>query len=136
MADRGAIEQLFSDYASVIDNEDWALLEHIFVDDAVWRMEHPGNQPVEHHGIAAIKDFLPGSRAKGQPRHIFTNLRLLRQDEDSATATMYMTFAVTNGGEFGIVMTSVYTVEAVRTTSGWRFQRLTLSVDSPYREDA
>lgn len=135
MADRDAIDQLFSEYGSAIDEQDWALLEEIFVEDAVWRWERPGD-PVEKRGIADIKGFLPGSRARGQPRHIFTNLRLLRQDEDSATATMYMTFAVTNGGEFGIVMTSVYTVEAVRTTSGWRFQRLTLSVDSPYREDA
>ena len=135
MADRGAIEQLFSDYASVIDNEDWALLDDIFVVDAVWRMESPGSEPIENRGIAAIKDFLPGSRAKGQPRHIFTNLRLLRQDEDSATATMYMTFAVTEGGEFGIVMTSIYAVEVLRTADGWRFDRMTLAVDRPYGEE-
>jgi len=128
MADRDAIDQLFSEYGSAIDEQDWALLEEIFVEDAVWRWERPGD-PVEKRGIADIKGFLPGSRARGQPRHIFTNLRLLRQDEDSATATMYMTFAVTDGGAFRVVMTSVYTVEVVRTQDGWRFSEMSHAAD-------
>ena len=129
MADRGAISQLFSEYGAAIDDQDWALLDKIFVDDAVWRWQRAGSPPVEKRGITAIKEFLPGSRAKGQPRHIFTNLRLLREDEHSATAAMYMTFAVTEGGAFRLVMTSVYTAEVVRTTSGWRFSEMDHSAD-------
>jgi 3-phenylpropionate/cinnamic acid dioxygenase small subunit len=129
MADRGAIDQLFSEYGVAIDDQDWALFDKIFVEDAVWRWERHGSEPVEKRGIVAIKDFLPGSRATGQPRHIFTNLRLLREDEDSATATMYMTFAVTEGGMFQVVMTSVYTVDVVRTPSGWRFSEMSHSSD-------
>lgn len=136
MADRGAIEQLFSTYAATIDTQDWGLLDELFVEDAVWTMEYPGGEPVVNRGLAAIKAFLPGSRAEGQPRHIFTNLRLLDEQEDSAGVTMYMTFAVTHAGTFKVLMTSVYAGEAVRTEAGWRFSRLTLTVDHAYWEDA
>jgi 3-phenylpropionate/cinnamic acid dioxygenase small subunit len=136
MAKRGAIEQLFSQYAAAIDNQDWKLLDVIFTDDAVWRMENPGGEPVENHGLSAIRAFLPGSRADGQTRHIFTNLHVLGDDEDSASVTMYMTFAVTKDGAFNMVMTSVYTADVVQTSDGWRFRRLSLIPDRPYREHA
>jgi 3-phenylpropionate/cinnamic acid dioxygenase small subunit len=136
MADRGAIEQLFSQYAAAIDNQEWELLDAIFLDDAVWRMESPGGEAIDQRGLRAIKEFLPGSRADGQTRHIFTNLYVLDEDGDSASVTMYMTFAVTDQGEFNVVMTSVYTADVVHTPSGWRFRRFSLTPDRPYWENA
>jgi hypothetical protein len=109
VADRNAIVQLFSQYAVAIDTQAWALSDEIFTDDAVWEMEHSGREPVDKRGLAAIKQFLPGSRAAGQPRHIFTNLRVLDENEESACVTMYMLFAVTDEGTVNVVMTFVYT---------------------------
>jgi hypothetical protein len=47
-----------------------------------------------------------------------------------------MTFAVTDQGEFNVVMTSVYTADVVHTPSGWRFRRFSLTPDRPYWENA
>jgi 3-phenylpropionate/cinnamic acid dioxygenase small subunit len=135
MADRGEIEQLFSLYAAAIDDQGWELLDAIFVEDAVWEMAGPGDA-IEQRGLRAIKEFLPGSRAQGQTRHIFTNLHVLDEDEDSASVMMYMTFAVTHEGAFNVVMTSVYTADVLNTSDGWRFTRLSLTPDRPYWENA
>jgi hypothetical protein len=130
MAERDAIVKLFSQYGMAIDAQDWALLDEIFTDDAVWEMAHPGHEPVERRGLHAIKQFLPGSRATGQPRHIFANLRVLREDAESASVTMYMMFTLTNGGMVQVMMTFVYAADVVRTPAGWRFRRISLTANS------
>lgn len=130
--DRGEVGELFAKYASALDTENYAILDEVLTEDAVWRRVAPDGAVSMVQGRSAIRGFLPASRAPGQPRHLFTNLHILSAAENSLSARMYMTFALSAGATFEVKLSFVYTAEAVRELGGWRFRELTLVPDRDY----
>ncbi len=121
-ADRQAVIRLIHQYAHGIDGKDEALLRRTFTADAV--AEYNGvNFPmkVRLEGFPAILEWLNaqvGKREGAGPWH-YMDTELVDVDGNRATLKTYQHNRTLSG-------IGVYTVEAVRTSLGWRIQKLHL----------
>lgn len=121
-ADRQAVIRLIHQYAHGIDGKDEALLRRTFTADAV--AEYNGvNFPmkVRLEGFPAILEWLNaqvGKREGSGPWH-YMDTELVEVDGNRATLEAYQHNRTLSG-------IGVYTVEAVRTSLGWRIQKLHL----------
>ncbi|MBY0400712.1 nuclear transport factor 2 family protein [Myxococcota bacterium] len=121
-ADRQAVIRLIHQYAHGIDGHDEALLRQTFTADAV--AEYKGvNFPMDVHleGFAAILEWLNaqvGSREGAAPWH-YMDTHLVEVKGHRATLKTFQHNRLLSG-------VGVYTVDAVRTSQGWRIQKLHL----------
>jgi 3-phenylpropionate/cinnamic acid dioxygenase small subunit len=130
---RDAVAELFAEYASAIDCQEFERLTDLFTDDAVWQSELPPPLPSRTiEGRRAILEFLPGSRESGQTRHVLTNLRLLEADDESALAEVYLMFTVASATATSLRTTGTYRGQAVQEGGRWQFRSLTVALDSDY----
>ncbi len=121
-ADRQAVIRLIHQYAHGIDSHDEALLRRTFTADAV-AVYKGVNFPmdVKLSGFPAILEWLNaqvGNREGAAPGH-FMDTHLVELDGNRATLKTYQHNRTLSG-------IGVYTVEAVRTSMGWRIQKLHL----------
>lgn len=121
-ADRQAVIRLIHQYAHGIDFRDEPLLSRTFTADAV--AEYNGvNFPmkVRLEGYPAIREWLNaqvGKRENAAPWH-YMDTELVAVDGNRATLKAYQHNRTLAG-------VGVYTVEAVRSSLGWRIQKLRL----------
>ena len=121
-ADRQAVVRLIHQYAQGIDAMDKEMLQRTFTADAV--AEYNGvNFPmkVRLEGFPAILEWLNaqvGKREGAGPWH-YMDTELVDVDGNRATLKAYQHNRTLSG-------IGVYTVEAVRTSLGWRIQKLHL----------
>ncbi len=121
-ADRQAVIRLIHQYAHGIDFRDEPLLRRTFTADAV--AEYDGvNFPmkVRLQGFPAILEWLNaqvGKRENAAPWH-YMDTELVELDGNRATLKAYQHNRTLSG-------IGVYTVEAVRSSLGWRIQKLHL----------
>jgi SnoaL-like domain len=135
MADKGAIEDLFSRYAWGMDSRQFAITRDTFAADARFSLDIVGDPAIEPiEGGQQIGDFIESTTREqtDQRRHVITNVHLEDEREDAATAVAYLSLMVTDGGELRPQATGAYTVQAVRGTDGWRFQAMHLTLDRPF----
>jgi hypothetical protein len=124
-ADRLAVAELMTRYAYGIDAQDRQMLASVFAPDAVAEYVAVGPSPFvldeRLEGFEAIYGWLSrvlGGREPGFPRHYMAN-PLVELEGDRARLRVYQhNWNISSGG--------VYTVEAVRTSDGWRIARLHL----------
>ena len=131
LQDRLDITELFHRFAAGMDAQDWALLDTVFADDAVF------DHTAEHWGKGIVEDLQVGKpevlrmMKKGVSRHfvshhVITNHRM-RIAGDRARAVTYLTSvhlddpqkpkAHEDHGAF-------YLSQLVRAADGWRIRRI------------
>ena len=121
-ADRQAAIRLMHAYAHGIDSLDEALLRETFADDAVAEYvgaNFPMNERLE--GIDAILKWLRanvGGRKNAVPWH-YMSTALVDVDGDRATVRTFQHNRTLSG-------VGLYTIEARRTSAGWRIGKLHL----------
>lgn len=131
LSDQLEITDLFHRFAAGMDAQDWALLESVFADDAVF------DHTAEHWGKGIVEDLQVGRQEVirmmkiGVSRHfvshhVITNHRM-RVEGDRARAVTYLTSvhlddpqkpkAHEDHGAF-------YLTELTRTKEGWKIRRI------------
>jgi 3-phenylpropionate/cinnamic acid dioxygenase small subunit len=125
LEDRSEIDELLSEYASLVDDRRWTELPALFTHEATLKIGR-----TDLHGRAAISDWATASAA-GKPRrsrHQITNLRIHPAGPDRATGTATVVVHVAKEGrrDTFIDMVGELRDEFVRTPAGWRFSRRTV----------
>ena len=128
MADRNAIEQLFSDYGWPMDSREWPVLSGTFTEDADFTIAITGGDTIGPiNGRDAIVEFCSSTvnEQTDQRRHVITNVRLAGGDK----ATSTLTLLVVDNGELIVKSCGVYRVDLVREGGAWRFGAMDLALD-------
>ncbi len=120
-------------YATGIDTRNWALHRSIFVDDIAIDFSSYSGQPPLGAPIPAdswvdgLQNLFPGLAAT---QHTMTNPRLTVSG-DSAQLTTYMQaehFLDFEDPTAWFTIGGYYTDDVVRTTDGWKFRGVTLTI--------
>jgi ketosteroid isomerase-like protein len=125
LADRLELHELGPRYARLIDEQRWGDIADIFTADAVADYGSIGEDGLLH-GIAEIAGWLErnlGQRVDSVPWHYVTDT-IVDLDGDRARCQSYM-----HNRYLRVI--GVYRTDAVRTASGWRYERLVL--DAQYK---
>ncbi len=122
VADRLELHELGPRYAHLIDEQRWDDLPSIFAENATADYRSIGGDEALLHGLPAIRAWLEahlGHRVESVPWHYITDT-VVDLDGDTASCHSYM-----HNRYLRIV--GVYESNTVRTSNGWRFQRLRLA---------
>ncbi len=122
--DRAAIEELLIRYAAAIDEEDWELLDRVFVPDAEIDYTSSGGTSGRYPEVRAwLEKVLPHFQVK---QHLLANTTL-HLDGDTARSRTYFFNPMGAPGPDGDVQLffvgGYYNDELVRTPEGWRIAR-------------
>jgi hypothetical protein len=135
MADRNAIEQLFSDYGWPMDSREWPVLSDTFTEDADFTIAITGGDTIGPiRGRAAIVEFCSSTvnEQTDQRRHVITNVRIGPQTDTDATVTAILTLIVVADGELTVKSSGLYRTRVVRDGDAWRFASMHLTLDLPF----
>jgi hypothetical protein len=135
MADRNAIEQLFSDYGWPMDSREWPVLSDVFTEDADFTIVITGGDtigPIE--GRDAIVEFCSSTvdAQTDQRRHVITNVRIGPETADDAEVTAILTLIVVSDGVLEVKSSGLYRTRAVLDGDRWRFSSMHLTLDLPF----
>lgn len=114
LADRLELHELPGRYGDAIDDRDWARLDQIFTEDAVFDLTDLGIPLLE--GLPAIKRFMDED-ANHPKTHMMTNIYV--DAGDSGVELFFRIVALQSGGLTG---TASYYDLVVPTPAGWRVQ--------------
>ena len=123
-----AIERLQSAYADVVNRRAWSELEHLFVGDALIRIDTVTRDPFELVGPAALGEFIGGAVERFA---FFEFVRLNAHielddggDPDAARCRLFMCEVRRDVGTLDwSVAYGVYHDRYERRPEGWRFSR-------------
>jgi hypothetical protein len=135
MADRHAIDDLFTRYAWGNDIRDVDLIETLLVPEATFSLSIAGETvvgPFDDRAamIAFYREALGGQ--SDQRRHVTTNLRYLEEADDRAKLDAYLTLLATEDGTPRVVCTGLYHAEVVQRDGAWLFASLVIALDSGF----
>jgi hypothetical protein len=119
LADRIELHELPGRYGDAIDDRDWARLDTIFTEDAVFDLTDLGEPRLT--GLAEIKRYMDED-AKHPRAHLMTNIYL---DETPEGAKLY--FRIVALLPERVVGTASYYDDVVKTPAGWRVQHRVLT---------
>jgi ketosteroid isomerase-like protein len=127
MADRDAVEQLFSKYAWAMDAGELDKLNEVFAEDASFTVKIAGDVVVSLEGRTAVVDFISTTTKEqtDQRRHNLSNLYLEGDDRASANLTLL----VVDGGALETKTCGVYRTQLA---DGPTFRSMELSLDLPF----
>jgi SnoaL-like domain len=132
MADRDAIEQLFSDYGWPMDSREWPVLGDTFTEDAEFTIVITGGDTIGPlQGRDAIVEFCSTTvnAQTDQRRHVITNIRLAPEKDTEAEVTAILTLIVVTDGALEVKSSGLYRTRAVLDGDRWRFARMHLTLD-------
>lgn len=130
MPDYSVVSNVFSTYATSMDDHDFGLLRSVFTEDATFTVDITGGPTIgPYESQDAIVEFIESTtREQGdQRRHVITNLRL-----DGDTAYTILSLLVTDNGELTAQSTGVYKVKLRDDGGNVRFSEMYLTLDRPY----
>lgn len=115
------IQRVISDYAWACDNRDWVLLKSVFTDDAY--LDYSSTE-----GPAGSRDevvaWLEQSLGQVLIQHVVSNFQIdLDGDRANVRAMFYTSVDLPDLDEL-LVTGGYYDEEFVRTSDGWKIQRL------------
>lgn len=111
-ADRVEIHELPGRYGDAIDDRDWAKLDTVFTQDAVFDLTGVGSRVC--NGLDAIKAFMESEAA--HPRtHMMTNI--YAESDEHAVELRFRIVALIGRG---LTSTGSYYDKVVKTDNGWR----------------
>ena len=115
------IQRVISDYAWACDNRDWVLLKSVFTDDAY--LDYSSTE-----GPAGSRDevvaWLEQSLGQVLIQHVVSNFQIdLGGDRANVRAMFYTSVDLPDLAEL-LVTGGYYDEEFVRTSDGWKIQRL------------
>ena len=115
------IQRVISDYAWACDNRDWVLLKSVFTDDAY--LDYSSTE-----GPAGSRDevvaWLEQSLGQVLIQHVVSNFQIdLGGDRANVRAMFYTSVDLPDLDEL-LVTGGYYDEEFVRTSDGWKIQRL------------
>jgi SnoaL-like domain len=119
LADRIELHELPGRYGDAIDDRDWARLDTIFTEDAVFDLTDLGEPRLT--GLAEIKRYMDQD-AKHPRAHLMTNIYV---DETPEGANLY--FRIVALLPERVVGTASYYDDVVKTPAGWRVQHRVLT---------
>lgn len=121
LEDRLAIRELVERWSDGTNNHDWAALEDLFTEDAVWDVGAPLNFRIEGSKqiVAALREKMRPSQYVVQTPHAI--IVTVQGNTASARSTIHEVCRFADGT--GLEMMGTYFDELVRTDMGWRFQR-------------
>jgi len=112
LADRIELHELPGRYGDAIDDRDWARLDQIFTEDAVFDLTDLGEPRLE--GLAEIKRYM--DEEARQPRaHLMTNIYV-----DETPDGVRLHFRIVALLPERVVGTASYYDRVVKTPAGWR----------------
>ena len=114
IADRVELHELPGRYGDAIDDRDWARLDEIFTDDAIFDLTDLGEPCL--NGLAEIKRYMDED-AKHPRAHLMTNIYV---DETPEGVRLY--FRIVALLPERVVGTASYYDDVVKTPAGWRVQ--------------
>ena len=127
-ADRVEIHELPGRYGDSIDDRNWAALDRVFTQDAVFDLTGVGSRIC--NGLDDIKSFMESEAA--HPRtHMMTNVYT---DSDEEGITMRFRIVALIGK--GLTSTASYYDRIVKTEDGWRTQHRYVSSRRRDKRDA
>ena len=112
VADRIELHELPGRYGDAIDDRDWARLDGIFTEDAVFDLTDLGGPRLE--GLAAIKRFMD-EEAQHPRTHLMTNIYV-----DETPGGVHLCFRIVALLPDRVVGTASYYDDVVKTPAGWR----------------
>ena len=111
-ADRVEIHELPGRYGDAIDDRDWAKLDTVFTQDAVFDLTGVGSRVC--NGLVDIKAFMESEAA--HPRtHMMTNI--YAESDEHAVELRFRIVALIGRG---LTSTGSYYDKVVKTDNGWR----------------
>jgi hypothetical protein len=126
--DRVEIHELPGRYGDAIDDRNWAALDTIFTQDAVFDLTGVGSRIC--NGLDDIKSFMESEAA--HPRtHMMTNIYA---DSDGDGITLRFRIVALLGK--GLMSTASYYDKIVKTADGWRTQHRYVSSRRRDKRDA
>jgi hypothetical protein len=121
------IQQLYATYAQSLDLGDPEGLAGVFTDDGELVGSRGAGQTTvavsSSKGRAALLEMERNHGNSGS-RHFTSNL-VLRPTADGVRATCYMTDVIVRSVPATVEFTGVYDAIVVKTSSGWKFKKLT-----------
>jgi hypothetical protein len=116
------IQRVITDYAWACDNGDWGLLKSLFTDDAY--LDYSSTQ-----GPAGPRDevvaWLEQSLSQVPViQHVVSNFQIDLEGDRAKVRAMFYTSARLQGLDEMLVTGGYYDEEFVRTSDGWKIQRL------------
>lgn len=130
-----AIQDLAYRYAAANDDRDVDAIAACFTDTGSFGLQIRGQDPVgpfDHATQPDLRGFMGDTLGQqtDQRRHLVTNLRVRREDDDTYALTSYFTLVVTDAGVTRVLTTGVYSDTVVRAGSGvWLFAAKWLDLD-------
>lgn len=121
LEDRLAIRELVERWSDGTNNHDWAALEALFTEDAVWDVGEPLNFKVQGRReiVSMLREKMRPSQYVVQTPHAI--IVELRGSTASARSTIHEVCRFADGA--GLEMMGTYFDELVKDASGWRFRR-------------
>lgn len=122
LEDRLAIEDLVTEYAWLLDHQQWDDVPNLFTEDAevhIRRREIIGRSGLEEW--AAYR----AQKENRRTQHQMTLVRLNQTSPDriEGTASLVLHVAKAGGGSTYVDLVGEYEDEYVRTPEGWKFRR-------------
>lgn len=121
LADRLAIRELVERWSDGTNNHDWAALEELFTEDAVWDVGEPLSFTAQGRRqiVALLREKMQPSLYVVQTPHAI--IVKLQGNTASARSTIHEVCRFADGT--GLEMMGTYFDELVKEASGWRFRR-------------
>ncbi len=121
LEDRFAIRELVERWSDGTNNHDWAALEALFTEDAVWDVGEPLS-----FRIQGRREIVSGLREKMRPSQYVVQtphaiIVTVQGSAASARSTIHEVCRFADGT--GIEMMGTYFDDLVREAGGWRFKR-------------
>ena len=120
IADRVELHELPGRYGDAIDDRDWARLDAIFTEDAVFDLTDLGEPCLT--GLAEIKRYMDED-AKHPRTHLMTNIYV-----DEAPDGARLSFRIVALLPDKVVGTASYYDDVVKTPAGWRVRHRVITL--------
>ena len=123
-------------YAAANDVRDIDAIVRCFSPDGTFGLQIVDQEPVGPFGPDAetsLRDFMSATlfQQDDQRRHVVTNPRIRRIDEDAHEVLSYFTLIVTDGQGTRVLTTGVYRDKVVRAGGAWLISTKWLDLESP-----
>lgn len=121
LEDRLAVRELVERWSDGTNNRDWAALEELFTDDAVWDVGEPLNFTAQggRQIVALLREKMRPSKYVVQMPHAI--IVQVKGHEATARSTIHEVCRFAD--DTGLEMMGTYFDELVKEPRGWRFRR-------------
>ena len=136
LIDRQAIVETIQTYGLAIDEQRWDVLADVLAEDHVYRGAVAGTAALDaldsrDELIGWLQNYM--GTLDAQLRHNFTNVVVIEQGEQEATALAYVVLASTSPTEGArVASTAFYRVSLRREDGVWRIARLYTGFDTAF----